>query len=104
MPTVIGQDNMSTMTLCKSTHFNARTKHVSLRYHHVGSQQRAGVVQLRYLNTAEIPADLLTKPLASEPHRRHTATLLGHRRINWPAPPEAARFVVEYSSTRPTAR
>ena len=46
-PTVIGQDNMSTMALCKSTHFNARAKHASLRHHHVGDQQRAGVVQLR---------------------------------------------------------
>ena len=46
-PTVIGQDNMSTLKLCNSTHFNARTKHVSIRYHHVGSQQRAGVVTLR---------------------------------------------------------
>ena len=95
-PTVVGQDNMSTLKFSDSTHFNARTKHVSLRYHHVGSQQRAGVVQLRYLPTTEIPADLLTKPLATEPHRRHTATLLGHRKLSWPSADDAAHSCTEY--------
>ena len=87
---------MSTLKLCDSTHFNARTKHVSLRYHHAESQQRAGVVKLRYLSTSEIPADLLTKPLATEPHRRHMATLLGHRRPRWPDPDDTAHSCCEY--------
>ena len=72
-PTVIGQDNMSTLKLCDSTHFNPRTKHVALRYHHVGSQQRAGVVRLKYMSTDQIPSDLLTKPLPMINRRKRTA-------------------------------
>ena len=56
MPTIIGQDNQSTIKLCESTHFNARTKHISLRYHHCGDQQRAGILKLEYLPTADIHA------------------------------------------------
>ena len=98
-PTVIGQDNMSTLKLCDSTHFNPRTKHVALRYHHVGSQQRAGVVRLKYMSTDQIPSDLLTKPLPTEAHRRHTATLMGTRRPAWPKDNEQAKFLVEHSSS-----
>ena len=89
MPTVVGQDNMSTLTLCKGTHFNARTKHLALRYHHAGQQQRDGVVKLCYLKTSEITADALTKPLATDAFRRHRAVLLGHRRLVWDALDEA---------------
>jgi hypothetical protein len=82
-PTLIGQDNMSTIALTKGSHFNARTKHVSLRYHHVGEQQRAGNVTLQYLTTDAMPADLLTKPLAYAQHWRHTKVLLGHVPLLW---------------------
>ena len=78
-PTPLGQDNQSTLTLCNSTHFNARTKYISLRYHHCGDQLRAGVVQLRYLPTESMTADILTKPLPQAAHKTHTAVLLGHQ-------------------------
>ena len=98
IPTPLGQDNQSTLTLCNSTHFNARTKHISLRYHHCGDQLRAGVVQLRYLPTESMTADILTKPLPQAAHKTHTAVLLGHQRLRWPAAPtEAACSVVDYT-------
>ena len=92
---------MSTLKLCDSTHFNPRTKHVALRYHHVGSQQRAGVVRLKYMSTDQILSDLLTKPLPTEAeaHRRHTATLMGTRRPVWPEGGEQAKFLIEHSSS-----
>ena len=76
-PTLVGQDSMGTIELCKSRHFNARTKHDALRYHHVGDQQRAGVVKIAYLPTDDMPADLLTKALRVGPFQRHRAVLLG---------------------------
>ena len=83
-PTLIAQDNMSTIALIKSKFWNARTKHVSLRYHHVGEQARRGVVHVAHLPTAEMTADVLTKPLPHDAHDRHAAVLLGHRRPGWP--------------------
>ena len=84
-PTLIGQDNMSTLALCKSSSFNARTKHVALRYHHAGEQQALGAVRLEYLSTGEMTADILTKPLAEPGHTKHAAVLLGRKQLLWQA-------------------
>jgi hypothetical protein len=84
LPTRIGQDNMSTIALVASKHFNPRTKHIALRYHHCGDLQRAGVLRVEYLSTDIMPADLLTKPLGGAAHRRHAAILLGHELLAWP--------------------
>jgi len=85
MPTVLGQDNKSTLTLYQSTHFNSRTRHISLRYHHCGTQQRRGVVRFRYLPTTDMVSDVLSKPLYLKGHQKHTAVLLGHKQLQWPA-------------------
>jgi hypothetical protein len=82
-PTPIGQDNLSTCTLVGSTHFNPRTRHVALRYHHTGSLQRAGVLQVRYLPTEHMQSDLLTKGVAVGLHQRHTAVLMGLAKLDW---------------------
>lgn len=82
-PTVIAQDNMSTITLCESRHFNARTKHVALRYHHVGDLIRSGELSLKYLGTEAMTADVLTKALYKHPHIHHRAVLLGHIKLLW---------------------
>ena len=82
-PTTVAQDNMSTIQLCESTHFNSRTRHVALRYHHVGDQIRAGNIKIKYLSTQEMTADALTKPLHAPQHIKHRSVLLGHVRANF---------------------
>ena len=82
-PTPMAQDNMSTLELIRSQHFNPRTRHISLRYHHTGEQQALGVLQSAYCPTDRIPSDLLTKPLARELHHRHAKVLLGMEPIEW---------------------
>ena len=82
-PTVVGQDNLSTIALCEAKHFNTRTRHLSLRYHHVGDQQRLGTIKLEYLPTNNMTADVLTKPLYRQAHNRHTLVLLGHKPLQW---------------------
>ena len=84
-PVLLGQDNLSTITLINSTHFNARTRHVALRYHHCGEQQTLGALKIEHLSTDHIPSDVLTKQLDRPAHERHTAVLLGHRPLSWPA-------------------
>ena len=92
-PTLVGQDNLGTIELCKSRHFNPRTRHVALRYHHVGDQQRLGVVRVAYLSTDEIPADALTKALRAEPFKKHRAVLLGHVPVKWDELKEELEYV-----------
>jgi len=84
-PIMVGQDNMGTLSLIDSTHYNARTRHIALRYLHTGDQQRAGVLQTSHLPTDQISSDVLTKPLPREAHERHTQVLLGHKSVQWPA-------------------
>ena len=72
-PTPIGQDNLSTCRLVGATSWNPRSKHMALRYHSTGDLQRAGVLQVKYLPTAAMPSDALTKPLARMPHAAREA-------------------------------
>jgi hypothetical protein len=84
---------MSTLALVKAGRFNPRTKHLNLRYHHVGDRQRLGEVQLEYLKTDMMPADALTKPLARHPFVRHRQVLMGASKLAW-APISGLREVV----------
>ncbi len=76
-PTTIFQDNQSTIKLIDSEHWNARTKHVAIRYHHTGDLVKQGQLKITYLSTDLMPADALTKPLPHSAHCRHRAVLLG---------------------------
>ena len=78
-PTWIGQDNMSTIAIIRNGRFSARTKHVALRYHHVGDLVKAGQVKVSYLPTGQMTADLLTKGMTAEAHELHRAVIMGHR-------------------------
>ena len=82
-PTPIGQDNLSTCRLVGATSWNPRSKHLALRCHSTGDLQRAGVLQVKYLPTAAMPSDALTKPLARVLHERHTQVLLGLAPLQW---------------------
>ena len=82
-PVLVGQDNMSTIALINSTHFNPRTRHLALRYHHCGEQQREGVLKIGHLPTEHMAADVLTKALGRAAFDRHRAVLMGHQRIVW---------------------
>ena len=83
LPTILGQDNLSTTTLIEGTHYNSRTRHLALRYHYCGSLQRAGILRVDYLPTAQMTADVLTKGLSRDSHERHSRVLLGHDPIQW---------------------
>jgi hypothetical protein len=60
-PTVILQDNQSTIQLSKDPVFHSKTKHIQLAFHYAREKQRAGDVAVEYIPTKEQPADYLTK-------------------------------------------
>ena len=51
------------MRLANNPENHKRTKHIDIRYHYIRKLIEQGAVQLIYLQTNEIPADGLTKPL-----------------------------------------
>jgi hypothetical protein len=89
-PTEIGQDNMATITLINDGHFNARTRHIDLRFHHTHQQQQLNVLQVKYLDTHNMSADALTKQLPKHSFILHRSVLLGHQALRWPdlSPPK----------------
>ena len=62
-PTVVMENNQGAIAIAKNPTAHARTKHIDIRYHYVRKAVQEGVVELRYCPTAQMIADLLTKPL-----------------------------------------
>ena len=59
----INCDNQGAIALTKNLEFHARIKHIDIQWHYVREQVEKGAVMLRFVSTAEMVADGLTKPL-----------------------------------------
>jgi len=58
------QDNQSTIVLATQGASFKRTKHILIKGSYVKERIEVGDIELKYLPTGQMPADLLTKPLA----------------------------------------
>jgi len=70
-PQQIYADNQGAIKLSENPQFHSKTKHIDLRYHYIRTARERGEVSVTYIPTAEMTADLLTKPLAKEKHWKH---------------------------------
>jgi transposase InsO family protein len=62
-PTTIFEDNQSCINMVKNGHFNARNKHIAVKYHFTREKWETGEIDIQYIPTASMLADTLTKPL-----------------------------------------
>ena len=63
-PATIYQDNLSTLALVKNGRSNNRnTRHINIRYFYLKDRVDSGEVELKYLETNQMLADILTKPI-----------------------------------------
>lgn len=69
-PITIYNDNEAAIKLAEDGVFRPRTKYIAVDYHHFRSEVKAGIVEICYVNTKEMAADGLTKPLSKEGHSR----------------------------------
>ena len=64
-------DSQGAIALAKAPKFNSRTKHIDVKYHFVQDAYAQGLIELQYISTTDMPADIMTKPLPRETHQRH---------------------------------
>ena len=61
---VIYEDNQSAIHISQNAVHHPRTKLIGVKYHFTPEKVLNGVIKLEYCNTADMVADILTKPLA----------------------------------------
>jgi len=69
-PTIINQDNLSTMKIIMKGKLSGKTKHMDVRYFFVKEKIDEGKIQLRYKPTSDMSADHFTKPITGSQHYR----------------------------------
>jgi hypothetical protein len=60
---VVHCDNKSAIELAKNPVHHQRSKHIDIKYHFIRERVQAGAFELQYLQSNEMIADALTKPL-----------------------------------------
>jgi len=76
-PATVYQDNMSTMQLAENGRSTSeRTRHIHVRYYFIKDRIDSGEIEIKYMPTKLMIADILTKPLQGELFRALRAMLL----------------------------
>jgi hypothetical protein len=71
---LVYQDNTSTITLVKSGGGKPRSKYMKVRQEYMKERVSTGELEIKYIKTCRMLADILTKPLGGE----HFHTLVNH--------------------------
>lgn len=66
----INTDSQSAQSLALNPVHHHRTKHIDTRYHFIRQKISDNIVNLEYTKSCDMPADVLTKPLLHNAHRR----------------------------------
>lgn len=76
IPTVIiFGDNQGSLALAKNSVFHARSKHIDIQHHFIRDTIKSGEVEVQYLPTEYMVADVLTKSLPTEMFRKHARAM-----------------------------
>jgi hypothetical protein len=81
-PIVVFEDNTSTIEVSKNPVLHEKQKHVDIKYHYVKECIAEGRIQVRYLGTSLMLADLLTKAVQTNTWEQLISPLLGPVDIN----------------------
>ena len=75
LPSSLYCDNQGTIHLSKDTTFHGRTKHIDVHFHFIRQTITSGDVELLYIPTEKMVADIFTKSLARVKFKRFRAEL-----------------------------
>jgi hypothetical protein len=68
--TIISADNEGAIALSKDPKFHQRTKHIGVQWHYVRERVKDHDIELKYVHTSKLGADVLTKALTKDQHNR----------------------------------
>ncbi len=71
-PSLMLMDNQSAIAVVRNPEHHGRMKHVDIKHHWIRQEVRRKNLEVRFIPTTEMTADILTKPLARvlvEQHR-----------------------------------
>lgn len=71
------EDNSGALEMARIHKWRPRTKHLATKLHHFRSYVNDGTISIHKIDTADQPADILTKPLSVESFTKHRKTILG---------------------------
>ena len=78
-PVTVYQDNQAAIRLCENgSASSSRTRHIDIRYFFIKDRIENGDIKIAYLNTKQMIAEYLTKPLIGELFYRLRDLLLGY--------------------------
>ena len=77
-PMRIGQDNKSCIQIVENPgRHHGRTKHIEVRMRWIEQENMKGRIALEYVNTSDMVADVMTKPLGYGLHAKHSTVIKG---------------------------
>jgi hypothetical protein len=75
-PTILNCDNQAAIILTKEPQFRKRTMHINRKFHYFRNDIVAkGEAAVRYVPTADMVADIFTKPLPAPAHWKFTSAM-----------------------------
>ena len=74
-PMLIRGDNQGSMSIAEDPQFHKRTKHFNVKVHYIREKIKEKTIKVEYCPTAEMIADIMTKPLARARHAQHSESM-----------------------------
>lgn len=74
-PTIIHGDNQDAIALSRNPQFHQRTRHIIIREHFVRDMVKFGDINIQYILTSDVAADIITKSLGAQLFYRHRENL-----------------------------
>ncbi|XP_033508967.1 secreted RxLR effector protein 161-like [Nicotiana tabacum] len=78
-PVLVYCDRDDAISSTKDPKFHCKIKHIDIKYNYARDMVRRKVVNVKYVSTKDMLADLLTKPLSRDAFVRHTRSQGLHR-------------------------